>query len=734
MKNAIYGTAFLLLSPVLLSAQADINAARQMPLSSTVTIRGIVTNGSELGTIRYVQDGTAGIALYGSNLSSVSRGDSIVATGTLTDYNNLLEVQPVSTFSVSTPVNPQPIPQIITPSQMAEPLEGQLVQIDNAVFANGGSPFAGNSSYTFTSNSQSGVVYVRTGSPLVGLIIPSGPVTVVGIMSQFLSTYQLLPRDSSDIFSNSSIVITTAVTQTNMTNSGFDLNWSTNTSGSTFIRYGFTPALELGIINGAAGINHTVSVTGANPSDIFFAQAFSVNGTDTASSSIRSYATISASSGWVKVYFNKSVDTSFSTGTNATLLFYAIDDTLIAYIDRAQYSIDVTIYHFDNQNISNISTALNNAYNRGVRVRLIVDGSYTHPAVSQLVPGINVVFSPVGGIYGIMHNKFVIIDAESPDPNDAILWTGGTNFSDGQINTDPNDVIIFQDQSMAKGYTIEFEEMWGDTSLVPNAAAARFGPDKLNNTPHEYIVGGIRVEQFFSPSDGTNAQIIEAINTANTDICVSTMLITRSDIANELTSASASGVNTFVLVDDASSTTTWSTLQAGLPANHLVDYSLSGIMHHKYMIVDPSNPNSDPQLLTGCHNWSSSADQKNDENIVIVHDSTIANLYYQEFVPRFTQSGGIIGIAFSEQGETSLYAYPNPAADICTVDFTLTNAETVSLTLTDFSGRIISASSSNGQAGKNLVQIDTRELSTGIYFLRLNGPEFSGICKIVVNH
>ncbi|MEY3445043.1 MAG: hypothetical protein RLZZ519_3324 [Bacteroidota bacterium] len=76
-----------------------IATVRTASIGSTVTVRGIVTNGSELGSIRYVQDGTAGIALYGSNLSSLQRGDSVVATGPLTNYNNLLEVTPVNSFT-----------------------------------------------------------------------------------------------------------------------------------------------------------------------------------------------------------------------------------------------------------------------------------------------------------------------------------------------------------------------------------------------------------------------------------------------------------------------------------------------------------------------------------------------------------------------------------------------------------------------------------------------------------
>lgn len=708
-----------------------IAAVRQMPVNSVVTVSGIVTNGTELGTIRYLQDATGGIAIYGSNLSSVQRGDSITATGTLTDYNGLLEIQPVTSFTVFTPTGPQPVPQVVQPVQIDEPVEAELVTVNQAVFAMGGSPIVGNTSYTFTANAQQGVIYVRNGSPLVGFTLPLAPVDLTAIASQFYTTYQLLPRDAADFSVSSGIWLTTPVVQSNITQSGFTLDWTTNISGSTFIRYGHTPALELGVINGATGITHSVTVPGA-AADIFFAQAFSVNGNDTAYSSVRSYATVSASQGWIKVYFNKSVDTTLATSTNAEMLFYAIDDTLISYINRAQHSIDFTIYHWDNTNLSNISVALNNAYNRGVNVRIIVDGSYVHPAVTQLDPNIPVLYSPVGGNYNIMHNKFVVFDAFSANPDEAIVWTGSTNFSDGQVNVDPNNVIIFQDQSMAKGYTIEFEEMWGSSGMIPDTLNSRFGPYKINNTPHEYLVGGIRVEQYFSPSDGVNAKLHESILSADDELCISTMLITRTDLAADIGAAVTAGVDTYVMVDDASSTTTWSTLQASVPAADLIDYSLQGIMHHKYMIADPNTPSSDPLVVTGCHNWSTSADTRNDENTVIVHDATIANIYYQEFVPRFNQSGGTISVAESQQGNTNISVFPNPAEGSVAINYTLTNAAPTTLTITDVTGKVVFTAVQPGLVGANTFNCSVAGFTAGVYFINVLNDEYSATSRLIV--
>ena len=57
-------------------------------------------------------------------------------------------------------------------------------------------------------------------------------------------------------------------------------------------------------------------------------------------------------------------------------LLNTIDDTLAAYINRAQYTLDIAIYNLDNSApASTIINAINNAYSRGVRIRLIYESS-----------------------------------------------------------------------------------------------------------------------------------------------------------------------------------------------------------------------------------------------------------------------------------------------------------------------------------------------------------------------
>jgi len=60
-------------------------------------------------------------------------------------------------------------------------------------------------------------------------------------------------------------------------------------------------------------------------------------------------------------------------------------------------------------------------------------------------------------------------------------------------------------------------------------------------------------------------------------------------------------------------------------------------IHHKYGIIDQGVSAADPMVFTGSHNWSSAAENNNDENTVFVHDQVVANQYYQEFLARYCE-------------------------------------------------------------------------------------------------
>jgi len=719
----------------------SISAARALPLGSTVTVNGIVTSGIEFGTIRYMQDGTGGIAIFSSSLAVTQRGDNVTVTGITSDYQNLLEVTPVSGWILNSSSNPSPVPVIITPLQLAENVESELVQINNVTFNNGGAFFQGNSSYNFTANGETGVVYIRSSNPLVGEVIPSSGITLYGICSQFGNQYQMLPRGLSDLVSSSSISITTPPHPLNITTSGFDITWNTNINGNSFLRYGHIPALELGVITGPTNsTNPSVNISGGNPAQIYYAQAFSVSGTDTAFASTKAYITASNSTGVIKVYFNRPVDQYVASppSNDAIQLPNTFDDTLKAYIDRSMLTLDIAIYSMDNVGTTQIVQAINAAYTRGVRVRVVAEGGNTNAGLQLLNANIPVLLSPTTPVnyYGIMHNKFFVIDAEDSDASKPVVMGGSTNWSNDQLNNDRNNLVFVQDQSLARVYQMEFEEMWGGSGPQPNSGNSKFGPDKSDNTPHELMIGGKRVESYFSPSDDTNNQILRTISSANSELYFATMVMTRYDLAYaveervDLYNIYAAGI-----MDDSSggSGTSFLIMEGAMGNSlHLFDHASNpGIMHHKYLIVDQANAVSDPLVLTGSHNWSSGANLRNDENTLIIHDAAIANQYYQEFHNMYNGNGGSVGV--NEVNELNkINIYPNPASENFIISFTSGKQEIFNISLTDLSGKIIFNEYFSANSGANTFTGNASKLPSGIYFVKLKNESESFNLKLVI--
>lgn len=183
-------------------SQANISDARAMGIGQTVTIKGVVTNGSELGNIRYIQDGTAALPAFGSSLSSVQRGDSITVTGPLFDFSGLLEISPTSSFINHGAATVAVSPLIIPITSASESLEAQLVRIDNVTFVQAGTFGAVGASTTFqiTDGTNTLDVRVNASTNIDGTAIPTGPVSIVALMGQFNANYQLIPRDLNDIF------------------------------------------------------------------------------------------------------------------------------------------------------------------------------------------------------------------------------------------------------------------------------------------------------------------------------------------------------------------------------------------------------------------------------------------------------------------------------------------------------------------------------------------------------
>lgn len=429
----------------------------------------------------------------------------------------------------------------------------------------------------------------------------------------------------------------------------------------------------------------------------------------------------SNSTGIINVYFNHTVDNTVAQYQNAENLADTLDDRLITYINACQNTLDIAIYNsYSPSSSTGIAGAINNAFARGVQVRVIYDGSTSSAMIPLLNPNIPILASPTSSSYGIMHNKFVIFDADNSNPNVPWVWTGSTNWTAVQIDgPDKNNVIAIQDQALAQAYKLEFEEMWGSNTLIPNTTVSKFGPYKTDNTPHTFLIGGSVVNAYFSPSDGVTSRIIDVINSADSDIEMATMLITRDDIRDALLNKYNLGVTNIRGVFDSQNPTgnDFPSLQSTMGTTKITKYTGSGIMHHKFVLADNFNAASDPQVLTGSHNWSSSAETRNDENTLIVHNKIIADQYYQAFVNLYKLSGGVLNASEFALSNHQIVVYPNPTADMAyfKANANLANANGNYTILTVLGNKIYE------KQFKRLedVKMDLSTYPKGLYFINL---------------
>ena len=628
--------------------------ARNLALGSFVTVRGIVTNGYELGKARFFQDGTAGIAAYpgpGSVPgfeSDVATGDSVEITGVLSDYYGLLEISPVTAFQVIERNKPLPTPKNVSFPEISEELEGQLIATDCATFLNKGSYFSEAGTYTAVDpGGASGIIYFRAENTVLGHEIPEAPVRVEGILSQY-GEYQILPRSVADLKPASCFHFVRQPDQSEIGNDGFRIDWQTNMPATAILTYGITNGPVLSIPVAVPANNQSVSLEHLQPGTAYWVQVTAVNDQDSLLSATRFFATRSLSSGRIKVFFNQGINLAAANGLRPDGdNFQAVLSETIARIDAAQLTIDVAMY---NNNRSDLTYALRMAQARGLRVRYIAASSTENQAL-QPAPNFPVLY---GNDEGIMHNKFMVIDAGLPEA--AWVMSGSLNWTSGNMVQDYNNTLFIQDQSLARAYETEFEEMWGGSGPAPDHAKSRFGSTKTDNNPHYFIIGGRPVESWFSPSDKTTKRIAGAIKTANHQAAFAIFSFTNDDIGNAFVNRHESGVwvrGIMENIGDPGAEMGW--LQAnGVPISaHPAD----ALMHHKYAVMDAGYELSDPTVATGSHNWTYSAETVNDENTLVLHDDTLAILYQAEFERRWAETT----TAADEPFHSSIFSvFPNP--------------------------------------------------------------------------
>ncbi|MBP1657635.1 MAG: hypothetical protein H6Q31_2236 [Bacteroidetes bacterium] len=743
------------------------NDASGVPLrnNTLVTVRGIVTVANELGGPSYIQDNTGGMAVFGSSFSAaVTIGDEVVVSGLVQPFAGLTEiVNPQLHLLASSGNSVEPL--VVTPGAIrrdgsggVEAYEGRLVRL-NGVHVGGSGAWSANTNYPLVAGTDSTEIRIDASTTLVGAPIPASACDVIAVVGQYITSspyiggYQLMPRFTGDIMVTGPGISSVPV-ETDLTPTSFRIVWTTELPGTSGLRYGRTRSYELGVVAPDTLLRtfHSVPVTGLESATIYHVQAFSASAGDTsvAGDLVVSTASPQQSTGAIHAYFNKSVYTSLDPGTPAAGSQNLVS-LLAARIAAARRSVDAAFYSLSGTPGpgTDIAQALIAARQRGVRVRVICeqDNRNTSPLSSLVSAGIPLItdtFDPANAGAGLMHNKFVVIDAYGGAPESVWVWTGSWNPTEPGTYDDYQNAIEIQDPALAGSYTLEFNEMWGSATEVPSAAASRFGPRKTDNTPHRFVIGGRQVSCYFSPSDNATARIIDALSSADYSVHFALLTFTRSDVASTLVARKSAGCVVRGVMDNGVDT---GSQYASLVAQG-TDVRLktgSGLLHHKYAVIDAGFPASHPLVVTGSHNWSNSAENSNGENTLFIEDGALAMQYLQEFAARYYQFGGSDSIRVSverltdgmPQASALLQNYPNPFNGETAIRFTVQASgiadRKVTLKVFDVLGREVTTLVDGMlAAGEYRVAFDASALASGVYLYAIHAGEYRDVKKMVL--
>ncbi|MFH1400125.1 MAG: phospholipase D-like domain-containing protein [Nanoarchaeota archaeon] len=208
--------------------------------------------------------------------------------------------------------------------------------------------------------------------------------------------------------------------------------------------------------------------------------------------------------------------------------------------------------------------------------------------------------SPVSS-QGLMHDKFCVLDGRR-------VVTGSYNPSSSR-NWD--NVVLLDSAVIARNYAQEWDEL-------AEGSDGRVASPVVN-------LSGIVVENAFCPEDACEELLIRRISQAESRVRFMVFSFTSRQVAEALVDAQGRGVDVRGVFDAS---------QAGKYSQHTylaeqgisvtIDQS-SGLLHHKVFVID------DEIVVTGSYNPTRNGDDRNDENVVVMHGQDIAAVYGAEF-------------------------------------------------------------------------------------------------------
>src|SRR5215212_602650 len=155
----------------------------------------------------------------------------------------------------------------------------------------------------------------------------------------------------------------------------------------------------------------------------------------------------------------------------------SVAQKLTGFIKQATQSIDFAAYsfHLCPEEHDLLASTLRERAAAGVTVRVAYDAGSQQvmipppvydvcdPDTAHFVASLGVPSKPIEGERTLMHDKYVVLDAMTPN---AQVWTGSANFTDESWTMQENNILILRSQGIAALYRNDFDELWVDGNIA----------------------------------------------------------------------------------------------------------------------------------------------------------------------------------------------------------------------------------------------------------------------------
>ncbi len=145
------------------------------------------------------------------------------------------------------------------------------------------------------------------------------------------------------------------------------------------------------------------------------------------------------------------------------------------------------------------------------------------------------------------------------------------------------------------------------------------------------------IDVYFSRVNDPEGAVIEDLDKARKTIDIAMYYFTDRDLANAVIDAHDRGVKVRIYLDKDQEEAKYA--KSRYLTNHGIPLRYSSnpyIMHHKFCVID------NDVVITGSYNWTASADKRNNENLLVIHDAKVAQEYSAEFNRLWNNHGNTV--------------------------------------------------------------------------------------------